>query len=375
MFKISEKEYPPQGVYQSTREWINTLCLEKSDAGELYTEYHPGDIFHSPEPKSLEKVMHWKFRRDNHHESPAAFVAIVPGGRVWGDNGVVITPDNKLLADISNEYNKTTKEHPIFREENLPPVDYSLETVAVLASIWSFNYYHWMFDILPRIALLRSSNIAVDKFIINLSGALFQQDTLSVLGIPEAKIIKSYNQFHLEAAQLVVPSLPGDLGYMPRWACEFIRKEFLIDRNIEMVEGYERIYISRVNATSRQVINEPQVRNVLAKYGFKSVMLDSMSLADQAMLFSSARIIVSPHGAGFANLVFCSPGTKVIEFFSPNYVNVLYWHLSNKMNLDYYYFIGEGNRSPEYVDPHYIWENISVNIKTLIKTMELAGIQ
>ena len=39
-----------------------------------------------------------------------------------------------------------------------------------------------------------------------------------------------------------------------------------------------------------------------------------MPFKDQINLYNSAKIIVGLHGAGFANICFCSPGTKVIEF-------------------------------------------------------------
>ena len=38
-----------------------------------------------------------------------------------------------------------------------------------------------------------------------------------------------------------------------------------------------------------------------------------MHLRDQVKIFNNAEIIVGLHGAGFANLCFCKPGTKIIE--------------------------------------------------------------
>jgi capsular polysaccharide biosynthesis protein len=41
-------------------------------------------------------------------------------------------------------------------------------------------------------------------------------------------------------------------------------------------------------------------------------------------LFNGAKFIVSPHGAGLANLVFCKVGAKVLEMLSPLYLNACY---------------------------------------------------
>lgn len=86
---------------------------------------------------------------------------------------------------------------------------------------------------------------------------------------------------------------------------------------------------------------------------------------------AAAKVIISPHGAGLTNLVFCSPGTKLIEIFSPKYVNCLYWQISNFCDLQYYYLIGENyeNNNSEQL----LWKpDIIVNIDKLLQTIKLA---
>jgi len=51
-------------------------------------------------------------------------------------------------------------------------------------------------------------------------------------------------------------------------------------------------------------------------------------------MFYNAKTIVGLHGAGFANLVFCKPKTKVIELKSLSAGKVIE-NLSKKMNLKY----------------------------------------
>ena len=48
----------------------------------------------------------------------------------------------------------------------------------------------------------------------------------------------------------------------------------------------------------------------------KFLSQDYVQLApyDQARLFHEASFIISPHGGALANLIFCRPGTQVIEF-------------------------------------------------------------
>lgn len=79
----------------------------------------------------------------------------------------------------------------------------------------------------------------------------------------------------------------------------------------------------------------------MKKNEFEIVDLESFSVKQQAELLSQAKIIISPHGSGLSNLVFCQPNTKVVEIFAPNYVYPCYWLVSNLVDLDYHYIIGE----------------------------------
>ncbi len=376
----SEVIGPPKGFYKSTQDWIASCDLSQLANKEItYTEVHPGYQIVRSKPKTLEPHIHWKFQQEYQHQSPPVFVAVLPEGRVWGKNGTVITPDDKVLADVSVEHGvEIPGTRSIHLQWKLPAVYQVDGTVAVLSTAGSDGYYHWLFDTLPRIEILRRSGIpldSIDKFIVNSYSLPFQQETLATLGIPATKIIESCHYPHVKASRLVVPSLPGYVGNMPDWACKFLKQEFLPDRIVERSHKSERLYISRDMAKGRKIVNSHEVTNFLSKLGFKCVVLESLSIAETALLFSAAEVVLAPHGAGLSNLVFCQPGTKVIEIFSPNYVNVLYWSLSNEMNLEYYYLLGEGKRPSEYFDPNKVRENILVNLDSLSNLMKLADLK
>jgi len=103
----------------------------------------------------------------------------------------------------------------------------------------------------------------------------------------------------------------------------------------------QRIYISRVGAKYRQVLNEKEVIDFLQPFDFQVVLLEKMSVKEQAALFAAAKIIVAPHGAGLTNLVFCTEGTKIVEFFSPRYLRTDYWMVSQELGLEHYYLTSE----------------------------------
>lgn len=362
---------PPAGFYLSAEDWAAQTNLKRKEAHYKIIDYEDGpETFTSP--NGIEDSVHWRFIEEQQRKPPPTFLATIPGGRVWGTNGAVIAPDNKLLWDLSFQYGIATEEHPIFSMKSLPALQERKDTVAVLTFCASQYYYHWMFDVLPRLELLRREETAFKKIVLNYNGSPpFQKDTLSSLGIPQGQIIPCHRHFHLKAKKLVVPSPVGYTGHMPKWTTTFLRKNFLPK---ESEKGrLKRLYISRAYAKNRKILNEDRVINILSGYGFETVLPELMTVAEQARLFSSAEAIVSAHGGGLTNLVFCQAGTKVLEFFSPNYVNVLYWVLSNHVNLDYYYLIGEGERPAEYVDPHLVWDNITVNLDQLTGILKKMG--
>jgi hypothetical protein len=102
------------------------------------------------------------------------------------------------------------------------------------------------------------------------------------------------------------------------------------------------------------------------------VKLSTLSFLEKIELFHCAEVIVSPHGAGLTNLIFCNPGTKIVEMFTPTYLMPCFHIISNHMELDYYGLIGEkvppdDNRST-HKDP------IVIDIVKLKKTLEMASI-
>ncbi|NER06643.1 MAG: DUF563 domain-containing protein, partial [Okeania sp. SIO3C4] len=303
-----------------------------------------------------------------------AFVAIVPEGRGYAKFGttVVISSDNKLVSDVSTGFATA-----IISSSQLPPIYYINKNVAFLPTKWGEkNYFHWMFDVVARIDLLNRADIKIDKFILGSCEKKFHRESLGALGISQDKIIESRFYPHIKAKQLIVPSIAAKQReiWVNKWSCEFLRSVFLKPQNItEVSERPKRIYLSRKLASWRRVLNEEEVVNLLEKFGFVSLTLESMTIAEQVSYMAAAKVVISPHGAGLTNLVFCSPGTKVIEIFSPKYVNSLYWRISNFCSLSHYYLVGD------FLDKEhlgkYLWTpDIIVNLKQLLKIMELAKV-
>jgi hypothetical protein len=315
----------------------------------VYRKLYDAVLVDYPRPAGLEDGVD-TFESFRPWQVPEDYVAILPGGYLCGGGEflhiAVVTSDHKLVWDASLGAGEV-EQHWIFGETDLPPATYIPETVASLAMFpaWGNSYFHWMLQILPRIHLLSESGVSIGKYVVNTEAmnsprSSFQHETLATLGLDEENIIVVPPLFRLRADQLAVTSVVW--GINQRWAAEFLKNRFL--RTTSPREN-RRFYVSRRTASrGRGVVNEGEVEEVLEKFKFEEFLPEQLSVAEQAEAFASASAIVAPHGGALTNLVFCRPGTKVVEFFAPTYVHPVYWMLSSLRHLDYYYLVGRGER-------------------------------
>ncbi|MFK7694078.1 glycosyltransferase 61 family protein [Paenibacillus sp. HJGM_3] len=342
-------EAPPTGWYRAVEDWYKHANL----ASARYMPIESGPYPVPAHPRGLDDRYLDNFQDYLRQRTPwPQFVCIVPGGRAVGNHGSVLTPDRRLLWDISAEYNIAPESHSVLQLRRLPPMTYRADTVAVVTTAGPYNYFHWMFDVLPRFELLRRYGIHVDAYMINRGDGVYpyQDETLHALGIPIELQINCRSETHLKAKQLVVSSMAGYSGHPPEWASRFLRQKLMVDRNIQPLPGRRRIYVSRSGAGYRRILNEAELAGTLQSFGFTTVWLERLSVAEQAQLFVSAEMIVSPHGAGLTNLIFCQPGTKIVELLSPNYINGLYWIISGHMKLEYWHLVGVAASNLSYED-------------------------
>jgi hypothetical protein len=190
----------------------------------------PRTVHYTP-PERGESTLDCRFSREALHHAPATFCAAVPHGRVWGTGGAVISPDNRLLADVSEELGLFTghpRNHSLFRQWKLPAVQFVKGSIAVLASSGGWNYFHWMFDSLPRLGLLRAAfpERKVDLYLVNRPLSPFQLETLGGLGTSRNDVKICEASTFIEAEELLLPSLPGLSGFVSRRSCDFLRRHF-----------------------------------------------------------------------------------------------------------------------------------------------------
>ncbi len=308
------------------------------------------------------------------------FVVTLTNGRAWKNlvnnslpNNAVITSSKKLVQEVSTAHNSPL----IFYANNhhIEPLQLD-ETVAYLQGIGISNYYHWMLQVIPQLCLLRRVGIDLESigkfafFRLPIRQA-FEKKTLSLLGIPNSKIIETAGHPLIQAKKLIVTS-PIKVSPPRKLACDLVRDEFLRHKLSASEDRSGFLYLSRQNATKRKIVNESKLIELLVSYGFTSFCLESISFLEQVDLFSKAKVIIAPHGAALTNLIFCNPGVKVIEIFAPSYPVMCYKAICDYYHLQHYSLIAEGVENLEGKKDYD--KNINVKLNSLIDLMKLAEI-
>jgi hypothetical protein len=122
----------------------------------------------------------------------------------------------------------------------------------------------------------------------------------------------------------------GDIRWIPAAMVRAFRLHILA-RRPHVPPARRRIYIARRG--TRRVNNAEAVRQFLGRHDFVIYFLEDLSFDQQVDLFSQAEFVVAPHGAELANLLFCGPGTKVLELAPVVHFEPYFAYLSSKLGL------------------------------------------
>lgn len=97
---------------------------------------------------------------------------------------------------------------------------------------------------------------------------------------------------------------------------------------------YKKVYLSREGR--RKIRNENEFRPFLDELGIQFIEDKHVNVLDQAALFHGADFIVAPHGALLTNLMFCRPGTVLVELLPGSYHPACYRNLCQIVGIHYY---------------------------------------
>ena len=140
--------------------------------------------------------------------------------------------------------------------------------------------------------------------------------------------------------------LPGCNWYDDKidepWIYDYVRDLFKDIWSTTKQRKGKYTYVLRdpLSTVSRRLLNHKEVIDAAKEEGFSVYEMSNLTFVDQILLFRSSEFILGVHGAALAFLLFCEPGTQVLEMY-PNSPNKGYYYdLARKTGLRYARFTG-----------------------------------
>lgn len=261
---------------------------------------------------------------------PEAYIVEVPNASLRGKYALGFNSNGQFIRETSFPYFIENKhwhtEASVSLTSLIPsliPNKVQFDTVCSLINEWNNNYFHWITVTLTKLEGLKYYEQLTGirpKLLIHSNPTKWQLASLQLMGYSKDDLITWTNSFAY-VNKLLVPTFRK--GYntdtqvyrhsspqASKWVANTLIKS-VNNLDIPNTTFSERVYISRSKATGRQISNESELTHFLSQKDFKTYILEDMSFEQQVKLFSQAKVLIAPHGAGLINMVFSSNLTLV----------------------------------------------------------------
>src|SRR5690606_38318545 len=132
---------------------------------------------------------------------------------------------------------------------------------------------------------------------------------LELLGIAKSRCMEYDGSVPWELERLIHATPSAHCGNHNKEAVAWVDRTLSGNATYDAsLKQHENIYIRRSRSSCRRIANEREIQCVLDEFGFATVFLESLTFDQQIQLLRGARKVLSPHGAGLSNIVFCRPG-------------------------------------------------------------------
>ena len=226
-----------------------------------------------------------------------------------------------------------------FREGHARVLREATETARYRRATWAIervyhNYSHWFTAHLPKVLLLKARG-ELGPVLLPATRPSFIDDSLRLMGIDP------------HAFETFEPGVPIEVDELTVLGTDRFRPELLrLVRDAcpipEAEQPHRRVYISRAKAERRQLVNEDELWPLLEAAGFAHVFMEDLSFEAQVRLMRETAVVVAPHGAGLTNMMFCPPGTHVVEIADLSFPNPNFYAVAAAMGHHYWILNAEG---------------------------------
>ncbi|MBS1572416.1 MAG: glycosyltransferase family 61 protein [Bacteroidetes bacterium] len=230
---------------------------------------------------------------------------------------------SKEYTLMYNSNNLLFHSEKLAKLNNLPK-KYVDREVLFLTGNFSFNYFHFLIEILTKIEFVQSIPNFENLLVVvhHKIGEIGNMKSLLSFFVPNNEILflseDFYYQFrktwHISYPSVVIPNIgegdfcKAEFSKISQQSVSFVRNTCLSNMDTKQVkiEPISKIFLAR--KTEFRKYNEPELLAVAEKFGFQPVYLEDYTIHEQIYLMQHSEYIVGPSGAAWTNLIFCQPG-------------------------------------------------------------------
>lgn len=208
-------------------------------------------------------------------------------------------------------------------------------SVYSLLGLWSGEFYHWFHDSLPRLLTALPHLPSDTRFLIHASPRSYQLESLAALGIGPDRLEPQWARGDTVVESLWFATPIGHSTFTAGRVLQLLAKR--LQKAFDATHGDpsdDRIYISRHKAQCRRIDNEAAIIPLLRESGFNLITCEDLSYRDQVRIFTRAKYVIGPHGAGLINMIFCCHGSNVGEINS-SASNPCYLAIANQLGFTF----------------------------------------
>jgi hypothetical protein len=201
------------------------------------------------------------------------------------------------------------------------------------------NWYHFIWEFLPKLYVLRFLDSSYDDFPILLPDLFLANSTFAEAiscFIGSRKIIYCARSTTFKINELVyiddITRTPFNLneGSWPKitdygfhstllleYAHQFRRYIFEDNESKNTVSRLKNIFLARSKVNRNY--NQDELIIISSKYGFSPIYLENYSLKEQAFIISNSNFIIGPSGAAWSNLIFAEEEISALSWMPSLY--------------------------------------------------------
>lgn len=242
--------------------------------------------------------------------------AVIPGGEIFAGWDFARTPSGTVLGlgpedfygatapPFFHLYSDLARSVAHYWPRRAVDVD---EDALFLPAPFKMHHGHWIVDGLPRLKALEGWPGL--KVAIPIALPARQRELLRLFGVEQEQLIQCELGVRYRFRNLLVAEYDTSEHPSPgkvKFVADALRKP----RGAE--PRPRRVFVTR-GVNTRRAVNHDEMNDILAAFGFVSVNLATMSIAEQRDCFSAADVVIATYGSDLLVAYFMQPGARFIE--------------------------------------------------------------